>query len=1106
MKSTCPLLARIALAVAFMFAALPTTHAHERIGANVNNIRDFGRNHEFSDLVKQSRKFLRIGQFDDENAANLAPIGTDGWPTGDFRLLAMAAQQGTQGLAGTYRIIFNGQANLAVGGGGAGSIANKTFDGATNTTRADLIFPAGAENMIIDFSATSGTVKNLRVLRPGVDVDNPPLLTSAFVAHMRRFNVLRYMDWSRTNGNRDVTWADRVTPEKLRTEQYTAQWETIIDAANLLNRDAWINIPVRANDEYVTNLATLVRDRLASHLNVYVEYGNELWNFSIRDDALDRINGNSFFNQATINRDLAVAEAAANAGSPLRFDGTSDASTLAFRRVGLRLKQISDIFRTVWGAGAINTRVRPVLAGQMANSFIVSEGLRVVDEGLNVRPSTVFYAISGAPYIFAEANVQSGNAADADEVAGLTLEQLISKLQQAVAGAPSDSTGYQYTNHAALGAWYGLKVNAYEMGFDSFGANNIAVKRQANLDPRIRTIMCDLINQWHAFGFDHPMWFVAGAGSYDTQFGMWPLVEDMTQQATPKNQCIDDIAAASLPAITAGASVAGPIAGGAFRGSTNPTGTVTGSAGPFGFPGFVEYLLRADSEGTYNLSFRGSAPSGEGIRVKLNNATVSNNVTLPATTGTSATLAVNLRRGLNALRLERIGGSWIVESFTFTLTGDATPDAFSFAPVSAVTTGSTVTSAAATISGITTAAAVTVLGGSYSIGCTGTFVTTPGTISNNQTVCLRHTASGQPASSVTTTLTIGGITGTFTSTTAGAVATFTLNVNKAGTGSGTVTSSPAGISCGNTCSAGFPAGTAVTLSPVAAGGSVFAGWSGACSGTAACTLSLDAARSVTATFNSTCDTGVASADCDGDGIPNSVEATEGRNPLVKDNDVFSSSRLFVMQQFRDFLAREGDVGGINFWKGEIDAGRQSRASMAENFLNSPEYRNLISPITRLYFASFIRIPDFDGLRFWIGEFSSGRRSYDNIANFFAESPEFLATYGALNNAQFVDRVYLNVLDRSSSADPGGFNFWLGELNGGRRSRGQVLGGFSESAEYQTNKANEIFLVSLYVAMLQRAPTTAELNADKALLLSGTSQRTLIQRTIDGAEYRRRFLP
>ena len=83
----------------------------------------------------------------------------------------------------------------------------------------------------------------------------------------------------------------------------------------------------------------------------------------------------------------------------------------------------------------------------------------------------------------------------------------------------------------------------------------------------------------------------------------------------------------------------------------------------------------------------------------------------------------------------------------------------------------------------------------------------------------------------------------------GAVTSYTLAVTKGGTGSGAVTSTPAGVACGATCSASYASGTSVTLTASAASGSTFAGWSGACTGTSACVVSMTAARTVTATFN-----------------------------------------------------------------------------------------------------------------------------------------------------------------------------------------------------------------------------------------------------------------
>ncbi len=84
----------------------------------------------------------------------------------------------------------------------------------------------------------------------------------------------------------------------------------------------------------------------------------------------------------------------------------------------------------------------------------------------------------------------------------------------------------------------------------------------------------------------------------------------------------------------------------------------------------------------------------------------------------------------------------------------------------------------------------------------------------------------------------------------------TLTVAKAGSGSGLVASTPAGISCGATCSAEFADGASVGLTPTPDEGSTFAGWSGACTGTGACTVTMSGDQSVTATFTATGETGV----------------------------------------------------------------------------------------------------------------------------------------------------------------------------------------------------------------------------------------------------------
>lgn len=91
-----------------------------------------------------------------------------------------------------------------------------------------------------------------------------------------------------------------------------------------------------------------------------------------------------------------------------------------------------------------------------------------------------------------------------------------------------------------------------------------------------------------------------------------------------------------------------------------------------------------------------------------------------------------------------------------------------------------------------------------------------------------------------------GAGGTGYNDNAGAPPSYSVTVTLAGTGSGTVTGG--GISCPGACSASYPSGSAITLTPTPAHGSTFTGWSGACSGTGPCQLAVSADVAATATF------------------------------------------------------------------------------------------------------------------------------------------------------------------------------------------------------------------------------------------------------------------
>jgi Domain of unknown function (DUF4214)/Metallo-peptidase family M12B Reprolysin-like/Calx-beta domain len=244
-------------------------------------------------------------------------------------------------------------------------------------------------------------------------------------------------------------------------------------------------------------------------------------------------------------------------------------------------------------------------------------------------------------------------------------------------------------------------------------------------------------------------------------------------------------------------------------------------------------------------------------------------------------------------------------------------------------------------------------------------------------------------------------------------------------------------------------------------------------------------------------------DDDSDGIPNCVEVSEGRNPTVKDNDVFTSSRLFVMQLHRDVLGREASAAEVTQWVATVDT--QGRASVLATFLGSADVANIDAPMVRLYAATYLRIPDVGGLQFWTGEFRSQRRSLLNIATEFATAPEFVQRYGTLNNRDFVNRLYINILGRT--ADQGGSDFWTGRIDRNEETRGSMLMQFSESPEYKTLTARSTTATLLYTSLLRRAPSTTEQTALVNALNGGqTLASQVTSLVLNAPAYRSRFLP
>jgi hypothetical protein len=171
---------------------------------------------------------------------------------------------------------------------------------------------------------------------------------------------------------------------------------------------------------------------------------------------------------------------------------------------------------------------------------------------------------------------------------------------------------------------------------------------------------------------------------------------------------------------------------------------------------------------------------------------------------------------------------------------------------------------------------------------------------------------------------------------------------------------------------------------------------------------------------------------------------------------------FVDQVYANVLGRAPDAGGMGYWTGQLANG-VTRGQVMLAFSESAEFiefTNTGGPegppppqpgnppvyrpeVYRLYRAYLLREPDQDGLDYWTGQRAAGI-SLVAVSNVFAGSAEFVDTYGALDDGQFVDQVYANVLERA--ADPDGRAYWTGQLAAGM-TRGEVMIGFSESPEF-----------------------------------------------------------
>jgi len=640
-------------------ACIPVT-TKNLMGINLSfSFVDYCEDRLFADAMMHSRGWTAPNSWD--------PVSMDanGWPTDDAQIYVWA---GIANMNGTYKLSFTGQAASIVNGDGQLTVANKVYNASTNTTTADLIFNGTTiyDNLRLRLLGTVGGVKNVKLMRPltpgsSTSYSMGTLFSNEIKTLASKFSCVRFMDYFNTNLNKMVSWSQRPKPTDASQQFRTVGGvltggclEYAIMFCNETNTDMWLNLNVNLNDDFITKAAQIIRygsdgvnpytstqanpvyPPLNSTLKVYVEYGNEVWNSA------------GGFTQMGDNYAMAVAEV--NAGnSPLNYDGNPSDWFWAFRRVGKRTVDISNIFRAVHGDANMMTRIRPVLCGQLPGgaieqlTFIEQIYTRVTTWCSNPHPVNYYlYGTGGSAYY--------GPNAD-----NLTIDNIWSAPYMTATGWKPQCEPEAVIAHA-----FGLKRVAYEGGpsMDVRNTPDDAVQEAAWADPRMGDVIVNMHNDaWSASGGELLVYY------YSSSHYAWAFAKDMFNLNTPKLNGIDRLNAANKAPVTY--FNVPPLTFAGINNSYFPG--YNGAAFSFDNTfviresGYLAYTFRVNTAGTYNVSVNLSGT------VTLILDGIERGVETGSNTNTPTYTMANLQPGLHSVLLKSNAGWNYINSVTVNL-------------------------------------------------------------------------------------------------------------------------------------------------------------------------------------------------------------------------------------------------------------------------------------------------------------------------------------------------------------------------------------------------------------------------------------------------------
>ena len=488
------------------------------VGINLNGVEDWSSELVFVDAFKQSRTWIAHDNVDGAvwDSGVTIPLGPNGYPLEiPFENGNNAPQQvrsllfcgDLEGLypSGNYRLVAEGTGRVRFWGAAAGSYTCPV------DTLVSVDSEAGCVFIELEESQATDPVHDIRFVMPGhhdsyqTDPFHPELL--AFVVD---FSVLRFMDWMKTNGSPNAVWTDRTLPtDYTQTQDSGVAYEYLIELCNRTGKDPWICVPHRANDAYVTQLATLLRDQLDPERKIYLEYSNEVWN--------------GIFPQNAYADSVALS---------LGYPG--EPWERAWQYTAKRSADCFGLFGQVFAAQP--DRVINVLPAWV-NSWVMNYIIERFNEPLYNPTGQVAHAVAIAPYFGHEVG---SNIGDAGQISTATVDDVLDALEAAL---PEDLMYAQQCKDVA--DQHGLPLLAYEGGQHLTGgayhANDTLTQllTAANRHPRMGELYCQYFDAWYdAIGGE--LFAVFASHSPYGQWGSWGIKEYYADTLSAKYTALQD--------------------------------------------------------------------------------------------------------------------------------------------------------------------------------------------------------------------------------------------------------------------------------------------------------------------------------------------------------------------------------------------------------------------------------------------------------------------------------------------------------------------------------------------------------------------------------------